>query len=43
MQQKKKEHPKGKWKRYSEEELTALGIYKDKDESTEDEENNSKE
>lgn len=43
MQQKKKEHSKGKRKRYSEEELTALGIYKDTGESTDDGEDDSKE
>jgi len=42
MQQKKKEQTKSKQKKYSDEELTALGIYTEKDDSKEDEHDDSK-
>jgi len=43
MQQKKKELNKSKQKKYSDEELIALGIYTEKDNSKEDEHDESKE
>ncbi len=43
MQQRKKEQSKSKRKHYSDEELTALGIYKEKDQSDEDENDDSSE
>lgn len=41
MQQDKKEHLKGKRKRYSDEELTALGIFKDKEDIDDEKEDTS--
>ena len=41
MQQDKKEHSKGKRKRYSDEELTALGIFKDKEDRDDEKEDAS--
>lgn len=41
MQQEKKEKSKGKRKQYSDEELTALGIFKDQKDSDNEQENHS--